>query len=100
MAESQEYNILKRYTTEFRTAVKSNLTSLGGRFFSSNLISRENDATLRNHSMSEEHRAAELVSLLLDKVILNKENYGKIIDILKTSGDHFNDFNSIKTGVP
>ena len=91
MAESQEYNILKRYTTEFRTAVKSNLTSLGGRFFSSNLISRENDDKLRNQSVSEEDRAAELVSLLLDKVILNKENYRKIVDVLRSSGDHFND---------
>ena len=91
MADSQEYNILKRYVPEFRTAIKSNLTSLGGRFISSNLISPENDSKLRNQSKSEEDRAAELVSLLLDKVKLNKENYRKIVDILKTSGDHFND---------
>ena len=91
MAESQEYNILKRYIPEFRTAVKPNLTSLGGRFVSSNLISPETDDELRNPSKSEEDRAAKLVSLLLDKVKLNKENYRKIIDILKTSGDHFND---------
>ena len=41
--------------------------------------------------MSEEDRAAELVSLLLDKVKLNGENYRIFIDILRTSGKHFND---------
>ena len=91
MAVSQEYKTLIRYTPEVRTAVKSHLTSLGGKLISSNLISPENDARLRNLSISEEDRAAELVSLVLDKVKLNKENYRTFLDILKTSGDHFND---------
>jgi hypothetical protein len=91
MAESQEYKALKRYTPEVETAVKSDLTSLGGRFFSRNLISQDSYAKLRNQSRSEEGRAAELVSLLLDKVKLSKENYRTFIDILRESGDHFND---------
>jgi hypothetical protein len=91
MAESQEYKTLKRYIPEARTAVKANLTTLGGRLLSRNLISPQNDANLRNQSRSEEDRAAELVSLLLDKVKLNKENYRIFTDVLRTSGDHFND---------
>ena len=91
MAESQEYNTLKQYIPEVRTAIKSHLTSLGGKLTSSNLISPEYDARLRNLSISEEDRAAELVSLLLDKVKLNKENYRTFLDVLRTSGGHFND---------
>ena len=86
-----EYRTLKRYIPEIITAVKSNLTSLSGRLLSRNLISPENDAKLRNQTRDEEDRAAELVTLLLDKVKLNKENYRIFIDVLRTSGDHFND---------
>ena len=95
MAESQEYKTLKRYIPEVETAVKSHLTSLGGKLTSSNLISPQNYARLRNLSISEEDRAAELVSLVLDKVKLNKENFRKFVDVLRTSGDHFNDLLSI-----
>jgi hypothetical protein len=95
MAVSQEYKTLKRYILEIRTAVKSDLTSLGGGLLSRNLISSENEAKLRNQSTSKEDRAAELVSLLLDKVKLNKENYRIFIDVLKVSGGHFNDILSI-----
>ena len=91
MAESQEYKTLIRYTPEVRTSIKSHLTSLGGKLIASTLISPENDARLRNQSVSEEDRAAELVSLVLDKVKINRENYRTFIDILRTSGDHFND---------
>ena len=91
MAESQEYRTLKRYITEVRTAVKSDLTSLSGSLLSRNLISPENEANLRNQTRNQEDRAAELVSLLLEKVKLNKENYRIFIDVLRTSGDHFND---------
>ena len=91
MAESQEYRTLKRYITEVRTAVKSDLTSLSGSLFSRNLISPENEANLRNQTRNQEDRAAELVSLLLEKVKLNKENYRIFIDVLRTSGDHFDD---------
>ena len=91
MAESQEYKTLIRYTPEVRTSIKSHLTSLGGKLIASTLISPENDARLRNQSVSEEDRAAELVSLVLDKVKINRENYRTFIDSLRTSGDHFND---------
>ena len=91
MAESQEYKTLKRYIPEVTTAIKSNLTSLSGGLLSRDLISQENDALLRNQLKSEEDRAADLVSLVLDKVKLNKENYRIFIDILRTSGDHFKD---------
>ena len=91
MAESQEYKILKRYIPEVETAVKSHLTSLGGKLTSSNLISPGNYAKLRNLSISEEDRAAELVSLVLDKVKLKRENYRTFLDVLRTSGGHFND---------
>ncbi len=91
MADSQEYNTLRSYVPEVTTAVKANLTSLSGRLLSRNLISSESDAKLRNESKSEEVRAADLVSLVLDKVELNKENYRIFIDILRTSGAHFSD---------
>ena len=91
MAESQEYKILKRYIPEVETAVKSHLTSLGGKLTSSNLISPENYARLRNLSISEEDRAAYLVSLILDKVKLSEKNYRTFLDVLRSSGDHFND---------
>lgn len=91
MADSQEYNTLRSYIPEVTTAVKANLTSLSGRLLSRNLISSESDAKLRNESKSEEVRAADLVSLVLDKVKLNKENYRIFIDILRTSGAHFSD---------
>ena len=100
MAESQEYKTLKRYIPEIRTAVKSHLTSLGGKLISSDLISPENDARLRNLSISEEDRAAELVSLVLDKEKLNKKNFRTFIDVLRTSGDHFNDILFGETRVP
>ena len=91
MAESQEYKTLKRYIPQVRTAVKSHLTSLGGKLLSSYLISPKSYARLCNLSISEEDRAAELVSLLLDKVKLNKTNFRIFLDVLRTSGDHFND---------
>ena len=91
MAESQEYKILKRYIPEVETAVKSHLTSLGGKLTSSNLISPENYARLRNLSISEEDRAAYLVSLILDKVKMNEKNFRIFLDVLRSGGDNFND---------
>ncbi len=91
MSESQEYKTLKKYMPVITTAIKDDLTELSARFVSKGIISPGYAAKLRNQSKSEEDRAADLVSLLLDKVKLNKENYRIFIDILRTSGAHFSD---------
>lgn len=85
------YMILQEYVADIRTAVKANLTSLSGALLSKYLISPENDVKLRDCSQSEEDRAADLVTLVMDKVKLNPVNYKTFMDILKASGPHFND---------
>ena len=92
MAGTQEYQALIRLVTELRTAVQRDLIALSGRLLSRGLISTDNDNFLRDELRTKESRAAELVSIVLDKVKLNpKPNFAIFFNILKESGDHYND---------
>ena len=91
-AYTQEYRALKRLVPELRIAVQRNIVTLSGILLSKALISSEVDSLLRDElSRSKESRAAELVSIILDKVKINRENFTIFIDILKACGDHYSD---------
>ena len=84
------YTSLQKHVPNIRTAVRANLTQLSGELLAKGLISPESDVKLRDRAQSEEDRAAELVTLVMDQVKLNPDNYKTFIDILKESGSHFN----------
>ena len=92
MAQARDYNVyftLQEYVPDIRTAVKANLTQLSGALLAKHLISSENDVKLRDRAQNEEDRAADLVTLVMDQVKLNPDNYKTFVDILKESGPHF-----------
>ena len=89
LARDDIYTTLLEHVPNIRTAVKANLTQLSGALLAKHLISPGSDVKLRDRSQNEEDRAADLVTLVMDQVKLNPDNYKTFIDILKESGPHF-----------
>ena len=83
MANSPEYNSIVDCTPELRHAVQPNIISLCGELLRTRLINEDKEISLRNRSVEESDRAAELVSLVTKKVREDPENYHKFVAILK-----------------
>jgi hypothetical protein len=83
MANSPEYNSMVDCTPELRLCVQSSIISLCGELLRARLINEDKEKSLRNRSIEETDRAAELVSLVTNKVLEDHENYHKFVAILK-----------------
>ena len=82
MANSPEYNSICDCIPELRRSAEPNLISLCGELLRARLINEDKEKSLRNRSVEEAHRAAELVSLVTNKVREDPENYHKFVAIL------------------
>ena len=82
---SSEYRTLVELTSQLRLAVKSDITSVSGELVSCGLISPDNDSELRNKMHSEADRAARLVELVQNKVLLDSQHYHTFIGILQSN---------------
>ena len=84
MANSPEYRTIIKLTPELTNAFKSDLVSLSDEFLSAGFISNDNADNLRNQHNGAQGRAANLVSWIRDRILLEpKRNYGAFIDVLK-----------------
>ena len=83
MSNSPEYNSISDCILELRLSVKANLLFLSGELLAARLISKDKEESLRNRSVPEAERAADLVSLVLDKVREDPKNYHEFVKILK-----------------
>jgi hypothetical protein len=88
---SAEYDTMINLTPDLRLAVKSNLTPLSGDLFAENLISSSSEEEMRNDVHSKEHRAAEVVKLVQDKVKQNPQHYDTFIRVLWRDHDCYSD---------
>ena len=83
MANSPEYNSIIDCIPELRRSMKHNIISLRGKLLRAQLINENKEESLRNTVREEADRAAELVSLVTNKVQEDPENYHKFVAILK-----------------
>ena len=78
-----EYQTIISCTSELITTVSGDLIRLIGYLLAGRLISDNNFSELGNRDIKEADRAARLVELVQDKVMLDPENYLKFIHILE-----------------
>ena len=90
MSNSIEYNCMLDCTPELRRSVEPNLLSLCADLLAFRLINDDKEKSLRNKSVDEPDRAAELVSLVVHKVQENPSNYHVFMDILKKDERRYN----------
>ena len=86
MADTQEYTALKELVPQLRLAIQPSLVTLSGHLLAKGLITDEEEAELRNESKSKQNRAADLISMVLNKVKLDPTHFKIFIDVLKNSG--------------
>ena len=82
-AIAAEFESMKDCVPELRLSAKTNLLSLSGELLAARLISDENEESTRNRNVNEAARAADLVSLIIDKVREDPRNFHKFLRILK-----------------
>ena len=78
-----EYDTLLRATSKLTKVVKNNITSLCSELVSSRLITPEQQRALRNPNHDVFERAADLVTLITDKVEEDCSRYHDFVGILK-----------------
>ena len=83
MSDSPEYEAMKDCVPRLRLAVKGDLISMSGELLAARLISEDKEASLRNKVVDESERAAEMVSLIMDKVREDRSNYRVFLEILE-----------------
>ena len=90
MSNSPEYNAFLDCISELRLAVKASPLSLSSDLVAARLISPEKEESLRNRSKDDVDRAADLTSLLLDKIQQDpKKYYGMFVEVLKKDEDQY-----------
>lgn len=82
-SNTPEYRTLVAKTEDLSLALRSNLISIGGALFSRELISHDDYSSVRNPMHSESQRAANLVSLIQEKVLQSAQNYHVFIEVLE-----------------
>ena len=70
-------------TPELRRSVEFNLLPLCAELLAVRLINEDNERSLRNRNVEGAYRAADLVSLVTQKVRESPSNYQKFVAILK-----------------
>ena len=83
MSDSLEYNCMIDCTPELRCSAEPNLLSLGAELLAARLISEDKEKSLRNRTVDEADRAAELISQITTKVKENSANYRVFVGILE-----------------
>ena len=83
MSDSLEYNCMIDCTPQLRSVAEPNLLSLCAELLAARLINVDNDKSLRNRNVDEPYRAAELISLVTNKVKENSANYHVFVAILE-----------------
>lgn len=97
MAETEEYKALRELVPQLRDAVKPHLVPLSGHLFAKGLITEPQETELRNEYKSKESRAAELVSMVMNKVKLDTTNLQVFFHILRKYGiQNVDDFSEVK----
>ena len=86
-SETPEYMTMVRCTRALRTAVQTQLFSLGASLLSAGMISTDNDSDIRNTMHSEPERAARLIEILQLKVELESQTFHTFLSILDKDRD-------------
>ena len=81
-----EFKKIKISQEALMCAVQDNLITLSIALSSKELITFENGEYIRNESISQSTRAAKLVSLVVNKVLQDSQNYHIFVKILKEKG--------------
>lgn len=89
MSNSLEYNSMLDCVPELRLSAGANIIWLCSHLLAARLINEDKEKSLRNGNVNEAERAAELISLVLDKVKENSENYHSFVKILNKDTDQF-----------
>ena len=90
MANTVEYNCMLDCTAELRQSAKPNLLSLCAELLAARLINEDKEKSLRNRSVDEADRAAELISQVTNKVKEDPANYHLFVAILKKDERNYN----------
>ena len=91
MADSVEYKVLVCHTADLELAVRENLTSLGARLVSAEIITRDQYREIRNTQRSVNERGADLVDYVQNKVQRNPRHYHAFIGALKSDMSQYGD---------
>ena len=91
MSNTPEYRTIVQCTPELTTALKNDLVSLSGELLAAGLIADNNAAALRNPYVNEEHRAAQLLGFVRNRVSLDAANYHSFVRVLKQRQDDHKD---------
>ena len=78
-----EYRTFIALTNDLRLAVKGNLVDIGGALIACGLIVPNVAANLQNPMHAEATRAADLTTLLSQKIQQDANNYHKFVEVLK-----------------
>ena len=86
---SPEYRTIVQCTPALELALENELDTLSGELLAANLITSDQATDITDPRLSSmEHRAGEMVALIMDKVALDTKNYWSFIDVLKKSKVH------------
>ena len=78
-----EYQTVVTHVESLRLAVRPNLVSLGGALIARELISPDNESSLRNQMFPVAQRAARFVELVQNKIEQDASNYHRFIEVLE-----------------
>ena len=90
MSDSLEYNCMIDCTPELRRSAEPNLLSLCAELLAARLINEDKEKSLRNRSVDEADRAAELISQVTYKVKESSANYHVFVAILEKDEQRYN----------
>ena len=91
MAESVEYEVLIRHTADLQLAVKENLTHLGARLVTAQIITPEQYREIRNAHRPVNERGADLVGYVQTKVSQDPRHYYIFISALQSDPSQYGD---------
>ena len=81
---SPEYRTIVKCTPALELALKDDLDTLSGELLAANLITSDQADKITDPRLDGvEHRASEMVALIMDKVALDTKNYRSFIDVLE-----------------
>ena len=91
MAESFEYKVLIRHTVDLQLAVRDNLTSLGARLVSAEIITPDQYEEIRNPHRPVNERGADLVGYVQNKVRRDLRQYHTFLGALQSDPSQYRD---------
>ena len=88
---SAEYRAILKATGKLTKTFRNNITSICAELVAKDLITPDQQRSLRNPNHDPLERAADLVQLLTDKVEANSANYHTLVKILEEDTATYND---------